>query len=123
MEEIMKFLYVSLVAIIVIGFGTIGKSENIEYVSSLFWREINDLVADSNYLYCAYSSGLAILDTSHPDSLRLWLEMPVATAYVTVSMSPFCKITSGELALIPPIRACAVRVSYTMPPMPTAIAY
>jgi len=41
-----------------------AQSVDIEYVSSILWSNVKDVVLDSNYAYCAFSDGLVVLDIS-----------------------------------------------------------
>lgn len=48
-----------------------AQGQNLDYVGSTFWTEVNDVKVVGTYACCAYEGGVAIIDVSNPDSLVL----------------------------------------------------
>jgi hypothetical protein len=46
----------------------IAHPQNVDFISSTLWGDDNDAVVVGNYAYCAFGSGLVVLDVSDPEA-------------------------------------------------------
>jgi hypothetical protein len=61
-----RFVVTTIIAVMVLAAPL--SAQQIEYVGSTLWRNLNDMVVDSHYVYCAFENGIAIYDISDPDT-------------------------------------------------------
>jgi len=62
----MKRLLLILAGLTVLCTHQIVYAQNVDYVSSALWSEVNDLEVSGNYAYCAFFNGLVVLDITDP---------------------------------------------------------
>ncbi len=52
-----------------------GYGQNIEYVSSTLWTNVNDICIENHFAYCAFEPGFAIFDISNISNPELLSEL------------------------------------------------
>jgi hypothetical protein len=72
----MKRLSIASIILIFVLF-TGAWAQNVGYVCSGLWTEVEDIQASGNYIYGAFSNGLVILEVSNPLSPKFVSQLPV----------------------------------------------
>jgi len=67
----MRRLVISVAVIMVLLIFGSPYAQDVEYVNSTLWSEINDVSVVDNYAYCVFNNGLGIIDVSDPSSPSL----------------------------------------------------
>ena len=56
-----------LVTLVLVGFG-MAYGQNIEFVNSYLWGNVDDIEVSGNYAYCLFANGIEVLNISDPAS-------------------------------------------------------
>ena len=60
------FKTIAILGIIVLASSGLA-AQDIEYVSSILWNQVNDIAVENDIAYCAFDNGLEIIDFSFPE--------------------------------------------------------